>query len=57
MKRILFLVAALLLLPQPVAATAATVKVAEIYGAISPASAAYFLRALDEAPPAKPPEG
>ena len=29
-------------------ALAATVKVAEIHGAISPASAAYFLRALDE---------
>ena len=28
---------------------AATVKVAEIHGAISPASAGYFLRALDEA--------
>lgn len=46
MKRLLFLAAALLLsLP----AFAATVKVAEIHGAISPASAAYFLRALDEA--------
>ncbi len=53
MKRILFLVAALLLLPMPAAATAATVKVAEIHGAISPASAAYFLRALDEAQRAK----
>jgi membrane-bound serine protease (ClpP class) len=46
MRRLLVLAAALLLwLP----AVAATVKVAEIQGAISPASAAYFLRALDEA--------
>ncbi|MBX3649521.1 MAG: nodulation protein NfeD [Rhodocyclaceae bacterium] len=50
MKRLLALAAALLLsLP----AFAATVKVAEIRGAISPASAAYFLRALDEAQKAK----
>lgn len=50
MKRLLSLAAALLLsLP----AFAATVKVAEIHGAISPASAAYFLRALDEAQRAK----
>lgn len=47
MKRILFLFAALLLLP--LAAVAAQVKVAEIHGAISPASASYFLRALAEA--------
>lgn len=47
MKRILFLFAALLLLP--LAALAATVKVAEIHGAISPASASYFLRVLAEA--------
>ncbi|MCF8151204.1 MAG: nodulation protein NfeD [Sulfuritalea sp.] len=46
MRRFLVLAAALLIcLP----AFAATVKVAEIHGAISPASAAYFLRALDEA--------
>ncbi|PKO71477.1 MAG: serine protease [Betaproteobacteria bacterium HGW-Betaproteobacteria-14] len=50
MKRLLALAAALLLsLP----AFSATVKVAEIHGAISPASAAYFLRALDEAQKAK----
>ena len=50
MNRLLCLAAALLLsLP----AFAATVKVAEIHGAISPASAAYFLRALDEAQKAK----
>ena len=50
MKRLLSLAAALLFsLP----AFAATVKVAEIHGAISPASAAYFLRALDEAQRAK----
>ena len=50
MKRLLSLAAALLLsLP----AFAATVRVAEIHGAISPASAAYFLRALDEAQRAK----
>jgi membrane-bound serine protease (ClpP class) len=50
MKRLLSLAAALLLsLP----AFSATVKVAEIHGAISPASAAYFLRALDEAQKAK----
>ncbi len=47
MKRLLVLVAALMLLP--LAAAAATVKLAEIHGAVSPASAAYFLRALDEA--------
>lgn len=47
MKRILFLFATLLLLP--LATLAATVKVAEIHGAISPASASYFLRALAEA--------
>lgn len=47
MKRLLALATTLLLLP--LAATAATVKLAEIHGAISPASAAYFLRALDEA--------
>lgn len=46
MKRLLLLVCALLL---PAVALAATVKVAEIHGAISPASAAYFLRALEEA--------
>lgn len=50
MKRLLLLASALLLsLP----AAAATVKVAEIHGAVSPASAAYFLRALDEAQRAK----
>ena len=50
MKRLLLIVAALLLsLP----AFAATVRVAEIHGAISPASAAYFLRALDAAQRAK----
>ena len=50
MKRLLAFAAALLLsLP----AFAATVRVAEIHGAISPASAAYFLRALDEAQKAK----
>lgn len=37
----------------PSAARSATVVVAEIHGAISPASAAYFLRALDEATHAK----
>ena len=46
MKRLLFLAALLLL---PCAAFGKTVVVAEIRGAISPASAAYFLRALDEA--------
>lgn len=47
MKRFLCFAVALLLLP--LAASARTVVVAEIDGAISPASAAYFLRALDEA--------
>lgn len=51
MKRLLLLIAALVFLPLPAAAS--TVKVAEIHGAISPASAAYFLRALDEAQRAK----
>lgn len=46
MKRLFSLVIALLL---AFSAFAATVKVAEIRGAISPASAAYFLRALDDA--------
>jgi len=46
MKRLLLFTALLLL---PFAAFAKTVMVAEIRGAISPASAAYFLRALDEA--------
>jgi membrane-bound serine protease (ClpP class) len=46
MKRLFSLVIALLL---SFSAFAATVKVAEIRGAISPASAAYFLRALDDA--------
>ncbi len=46
MKRAVFLAALLLL---PFAALSRTVVVAEIRGAISPASAAYFLRALDEA--------
>lgn len=50
MKRLLLFIAALLFLPLP---AAATVMVAEIHGAISPASAAYFLRALDEAQRAK----
>ncbi len=45
MKRLLFIVSALLLSAQ---AFAAKVVVAEIHGAISPASAAYFLRALAE---------
>lgn len=53
MKRLLVLAAALLSLLVSVPAFAATVKVAEIHGAISPASAAYFLRALDEAQKAK----
>ncbi len=44
-KRFLCLAVALLLLP--LAACARTVMVAEIDGAISPASAAYFLRALE----------
>lgn len=47
MKRLLALAVMLLLLP--VAAAAATVKLAEIHGAISPASAGYFLRALGDA--------
>ncbi|HSG21672.1 MAG TPA: nodulation protein NfeD, partial [Azonexus sp.] len=47
MKRILLFFAALLLLP--FSTLAATVMVAEIRGAISPASASYFLRALAEA--------
>jgi membrane-bound serine protease (ClpP class) len=46
MKRLFSLVIALLL---SFSAFAATVKVAEIRGAISPASAAYLLRALDDA--------
>ncbi|MBI5786112.1 MAG: nodulation protein NfeD [Rhodocyclales bacterium] len=46
MKR-LFPLVMLLLLPLP--AMPATVTVAEIHGAISPGSAAYFLRALDRA--------
>ncbi|MCC6208366.1 MAG: nodulation protein NfeD [Gammaproteobacteria bacterium] len=46
MKR-LFLLVMMLLMPLP--AIPATVTVAEIHGAISPASAAYFLRALDDA--------
>ncbi|MDT3736577.1 MAG: nodulation protein NfeD [Denitratisoma sp.] len=51
MKRLLLLIAALVFLPLP--AFAATVKVAEIHGAVSPASAAYFLRALEDAQRAK----
>ncbi len=46
MKRLLFLVIALLV---SIPALPATVKVAEIHGAVSPASAAYFLRALEVA--------
>ena len=46
MKRLFFLAVALLL---PLLAFPATVKVAEIRGAISPATADYFLRALGEA--------
>lgn len=46
MKRLLLILCALLL---PVVASATTVKVAEIRGGISPASAAYFLRALEDA--------
>jgi membrane-bound serine protease (ClpP class) len=46
MKRLPPLAAVLLFLTLP--AVAATVKVAEIHGAISPASAAYFLRALED---------
>ena len=54
MRRLLVLATALLLsLPAVSATVSATVKVAEIHGAISPASAAYFLRALDEAQKAK----
>ena len=51
MKRFLFLIVALALFP--LSAFTATVKVAEIYDAISPASAAYFLRALEDAQHAK----
>ena len=51
MKRLLLLIAVLVFLPLP--AAAATVKVAEIHGAVSPASAAYFLRALEDAQRAK----
>ena len=51
MKRLICFAAALLLLP--LAAFAKTVVVAGIDGAISPASAAYFLRALDEAKQAR----
>ena len=47
MKRLLYCAAALLLLP--LTAFARTVVVTEIRNAISPDSAAYFLRALDEA--------
>lgn len=43
------LISLALMLLLPWSAGAATVTVAEIHGAISPASAAYFLRALDEA--------
>lgn len=49
MKRIFFLVSLVATLLLSLSVTAATIKVAEIHGAISPASAAYFLRALDEA--------
>ena len=49
MKRFFFLVSVVVALLLSLPASAATVKVAEIKGAISPASAAYFLRALDEA--------
>jgi len=48
MKRLFFLVSIVVALLLSLPVTAATVKVAEIQGAISPASAAYFLRALDE---------
>lgn len=51
MKRFLCFVALLLLLP--LAAFARTVVVTGIDGAINPASAAYFLRALDEAKQAR----
>ncbi len=50
MKRFFSLVMMLLL---PFTAVAKTVTVAEIHGAISPASAAYFLRALNEAQQAR----
>jgi len=46
MKRLFSLVMMLLI---PLSAVSATVTVAEVQGAISPASAAYFLRALDDA--------
>ncbi|WP_305075417.1 NfeD family protein [Propionivibrio sp.] len=49
MKRLFFLVSVVVAMLLSLPASAATVKVAEIHGAISPASAAYFLRALDEA--------
>lgn len=49
MTRLFFLVAALVALLLPPPASSATVKVAEIHGAVSPASATYFLRALGEA--------
>jgi len=48
MKRLFFLVFVVVALLLSLPVNAATVKVAEIQGAISPASAAYFLRALDE---------
>lgn len=51
MKRFILLVAALLL--TPLAASATMVKMAEIDGAVSPASAAFFLRALEDAQRAK----
>ena len=51
MKRLFCIIVVLLLLP--LAAFAKTVVVAGIDGAISPASAAYFLRALDEAKQAR----
>jgi len=51
MKRLFCFIVVLLLLP--LAALAKTVVVAGIDGAISPASAAYFLRALDEAKQAR----
>ena len=47
MKRLFFLVAVFLSLFLSPPVSSATVKVAEIHGAISPASAAYFLRALE----------
>lgn len=49
MKRLFFLVAVFAALLFPLPASPATVKVAEIHGAVSPASAAYFLRALEVA--------